>query len=976
MPNAGYEFKRGFFYDVKASIEQNKATVVLGARKTGKTVCLKQLADELANAVYYDAKTMTDDETIDLVDNVVSSIQNNENKVFLIDETTCLLMPEQMLAQIASAYTDCRNSSTRVVFAGSQSVALEAWAVRAFAGNAAFIYADFLSYPEWLAFKGLNEVSEQTYNQYILGTREFYSDFVSLDAYLKGCLDETVQSNYKTSNIIFHNECDALSVPILKNILYASLISQLDRPSIQSFFNKENLFKKIRFSFKEEFRALGEDIVKDRIDNILSSRMTAYSSMPFDALKQGFVFLQRSGLVTLTYVSEKTNDFEDIIDVTSDLCRWDNNRIKNKEELFSKVNICIKYPMFFVEIIKEILQDHMPEEIKGEILGGVVECQARGLLPIDFSYEYHKEEGLIKREVDYVNYAERKAVEFSIRNKTKSELCFDDLPTEFEKILLTKDQDFTTGGVQHIPYYKFIYEHSVKAQERWTRMSEVKYDPQTHLRAYRPQTCLRTYCFKRSFFYDVEEAILESSVTFLLGARRCGKTVCLQQIKDAFSSAGVFDEVIYVDVKRDFASTADKSLFIHEVKTAISNNEKKLFLIDEATYLNQPDGAIMDVQDAFTLLHNTNTKVVFTGSQSRALEFWGHRAFAGDALFIRTDFLTYPEWLAFKGTTEVSEETYEQFVRGTREFYSNFHSTKEYLQGCLDETVISNLNAEELITNNDCDALDVDKLLDVLYASLVSSHSRENYSTFFKSSHLQETIARYFPQAVSEIGKEALEEEISLYFAERYNNYQRMDAYELRQALQFLNNCGLITITYVSSSFDTKPYVVRDLLNGLQDVPKREVFNNLNISIKYPMFYVDLLEGILKDRFPEKLPRELLGSVVENHVRAILPDTGCFEYHDAEDREIDYVRNSIQQAIEVSISNKDISSTNFDILPSGYQKILLTKDIEGKKGDVQCVPYYRFIFNNSVGKDLWLQLSSTTNAKEPDQLQPNNKLNR
>lgn len=472
------------------------------------------------------------------------------------------------------------------------------------------------------------------------------------------------------------------------------------------------------------------------------------------------------------------------------------------------------------------------------------------------------------------------------------------------------------------------------------------------------------YTFKRSFYYDVEKAVSESSVTFLLGARRIGKTVCLKQLHDTFSTGKKFDEVMYVDVKRDFSSTLDKSLFVNDVREAILSNEKKLFLIDEVTYLNQPDGAIMDIQDAFTSLRNTNTRVVLAGSQSRALECWGHRAFAGDALFVRPDFLSYPEWLAYKGISEVSEKTYEQFIRGTREFYSNFHGTKEYLQGCLDETVMSNLKSVGLILNNECDRLNADKLLDVLYASLVSSHRQERYDTFFSPKHLQDTITRYFPEEIKKISNETLVKEISSYLSERYRNYQDMSAYEIRQALQFLHNCGLITITYVSSSFDVKPYVIQDFLNEAEDLNKTEIFKNLNINIAYPMFYVDLLEAILKEQFPEKLPKSVLGSIVENHIRSILPDTGCFEYHDSKDREIDYIGKSTMKAIEISVANKKISSTHFDVLPDGYEKILLTKSKEGKRDNIEYIPYYRFIFEHSVGQNLINQPAFVSFAKK------------
>ena len=418
-----------------------------------------------------------------------------------------------------------------------------------------------------------------------------------------------------------------------------------------------------------------------------------------------------------------------------------------------------------------------------------------------------------------------------------------------------------------------------------------------------------SYAFKRNFYYDVEKAIVKSSVTFLLGPKGCGKTVCLKQLRDSFSPRDDFEEVVYIDAKTDLASADEKSSFIDGVTKSVYNNEKKLFLIDETTYLEQPDIAINCVEGAFTSLRNTNTKMVFAGNPSGALECWGHRAFAGDAVFIRPDFISYPEWLDFMGITEVSEKTYLQFIFWNREFYSDFHGTQEYLQSCLDEAAVSNQRAAEMILNNDCDGLTADKLLDVLYAALGDKLS------------------------------------------ERYNNYQNMSAHELRQALKFLKGCGLITVTYISSSFDTKPYVVQDFLSGACDFDKSEILGNLKISIKHPMFYVDILKNILKDRLSE-YPLE---SIAEAHIRGLLPDMGCFEYRDEQGNKIDYVRKNARQAIEFSFSDKEVSP-HFDALPNGYEKTLLTKCAEGRQGDVKCVPYYRFIFELSERKNSHLNL--------------------
>lgn len=55
------------------------------------------------------------------------------------------------------------------------------------------------------------------------------------------------------------------------------------------------------------------------------------------------------------------------------------------------------------------------------------------------------------------------------------------------------------------------------------------------------------------------------------------------------------------------------------------------------------------------------------------------------------------------------------------------------------------------------------------------------------------------------------------------------------------------------------------------------------------MFNVAILRDILKEQMPDRLPNGLLGSIVECHVRGMLPERLSAEYHDDNDNEIDYV---------------------------------------------------------------------------------------
>lgn len=454
------------------------------------------------------------------------------------------------------------------------------------------------------------------------------------------------------------------------------------------------------------------------------------------------------------------------------------------------------------------------------------------------------------------------------------------------------------------------------------------------------------YEFKRSVYYDTIKSIKQAKVTFLLGPRKCGKTVCMKQICDTL------DNTVYVDVKSSLKTDSQKIDFIKLVVKDIEDDKDVIYLIDEATYLFIPDKDIAEIANAFSDFNNKNTKIVFSGSQSRALDFWGHLAFAGNAAFVNCDFLAYPEWLAYKGNSEVSEKTYIEFIFNTREFYSDFNSIREYLQGCLDETVISNRKAIEYAVDN-CDFdLGVEALLDVLYGTLISLHNRVAYKTFADAGLFERTLISYFSKEVLAINNEELAKRIDGVLGRRYSNFKEMTGHDCLTALQFLSNCGLVSITYQSDELKVDPYVATKLLKESSELYlKPDVFDKFNITVNYPMFYLELVKSVLQNDMPDEIPRSLLGSIVECHVRSLLPTTGCFEYRTRDGIEIDYVDTS-GLAIEISVANKHNKDTNFDKLPDSYRKILLTKNSLGTVNGIEHIPYYQFIFDKSAGKDL------------------------
>ena len=108
------------------------------------------------------------------------------------------------------------------------------------------------------------------------------------------------------------------------------------------------------------------------------------------------------------------------------------------------------------------------------------------------------------------------------------------------------------------------------------------------------------YPFKRSFYYDVRKAIENKSINFILGTRKCGKTVCMHQLKDALSDS------VYIDMKADYNTDAQRLDTVNQILKSIATNQKVIYLIDEATYMAVPDKDIARIAGAYSKYNNQN----------------------------------------------------------------------------------------------------------------------------------------------------------------------------------------------------------------------------------------------------------------------------------------------------------------------------------------------------------------------------------
>ena len=125
-----YPFKRDAFYTIIEQLKVKDIIYLLGPRKSGKTVILKQLNNsKLFNLEYINFKSYIGEDSLEITKRIEEDIINGVNKVYLLDEVTYMFCPEGEIARIAEVYNDAKETVTKVILTGSQSIAIEQWGI-------------------------------------------------------------------------------------------------------------------------------------------------------------------------------------------------------------------------------------------------------------------------------------------------------------------------------------------------------------------------------------------------------------------------------------------------------------------------------------------------------------------------------------------------------------------------------------------------------------------------------------------------------------------------------------------------------------------------------------------------------------------------------------------------------------------------------------------------------------------------------
>ena len=450
-----HKFKRYFYSKLKETVEEKKFAVLTGPRKCGKTVALEQLHEEYPSSEYINFRDYEGniDKIYEIYEKIENSILNHDNSIYLFDEYTHAEKPEAEMNKIALAFSKIENNNVTIIFTGSDSTSLENWATRTFSSQIKIIETNFINYAEWLDYKMINTVSEETYKQFVLEVSDFYH-FEDMKTYLKSCLDETITSNAHIDRYNFLTDIDNVTEDSLLNLCYSTLYSLHNSMTVQKFYQKDRLHRDLGHLYTKEKKKIGNDEFYGRIDKFYQERSYAIRNYDYDEIRQSLVYLSNCGLITFTPFSD---DGKNIPNILNDLYKGKGN----KENLFKTFNITINYPMFYIAIVKDILKDDMPNDIPDTLLGSIIECHLRGLLSTTGCYEHREVEVTDNKtkmyEVDIVNPMKKIGIEISKANKELKKVNLNRLPDDYEKILLTNNVTTELENMNMFTYYDFIY---------------------------------------------------------------------------------------------------------------------------------------------------------------------------------------------------------------------------------------------------------------------------------------------------------------------------------------------------------------------------------------------------------------------------------------------------------------------------------------------------------------------------------------
>ena len=224
-------------------------------------------------------------------------------------------------------------------------------------------------------------------------------------------------------------------------------------------------------------------------------------------------------------------------------------------------------------------------------------------------------------------------------------------------------------------------------------------------------------------FYDSD------LIKILVGIRRCGKSVILNQIIEELKEKGCDDNhIIYINFEYiEYEDLRDYKKLNSYIKEQLLDNNKYYIFLDEIQKVDKFEEVINSLRAS-----TNNTSIFITGSNSKLLSQELSSVLSGRYVLFNIFPLSYKEFIELTNKEPKSEETFLNYVKWgglpNRCQFENETNIKDYLHSVFDSIILRDV-VERLELK---DTILFDLLLQYIVDTTGREFSAENVISFLK----------------------------------------------------------------------------------------------------------------------------------------------------------------------------------------------------------------------------------------------------
>ena len=195
---------------------------------------------------------------------------------------------------------------------------------------------------------------------------------------------------------------------------------------------------------------------------------------------------------------------------------------------------------------------------------------------------------------------------------------------------------------------------------------------------------------KREIYLSQIRGFYDSNlIKILVGIRRCGKSVILNQIIDELKDKGIQDShIIYINFEFiEFEDLQDYKKLNTYIKDRIEDEKVYYILLDEIQNVNNFEKVVNSLRASLN-----NVSIFITGSNSKLLSDEISTVLSGRYVSFNINPLSYKEYTELTGKNPKDEETFWDFVKWgglpNRTEFTDENNIKAYLHSVFDSIIL------------------------------------------------------------------------------------------------------------------------------------------------------------------------------------------------------------------------------------------------------------------------------------------------